>query len=217
MLRWGLIGASTIAREWMATAIAMQPDSMVRAVASASSARAAAFAKDFEIAAAYGSAEALLADPEIDVVYISTTNDLHSAQTIAAARAGKHVLCEKPLALTREEACASIDACQEAGVVLGTNHHLRNAASHRAMREAIAAGTIGEPLAVRVAHAVYLPKHLRGWRIDRPDAGGGAILDITVHDADTVRFVLDDEIEAVTALSARQGMASADLEDVGWA
>jgi 1,5-anhydro-D-fructose reductase (1,5-anhydro-D-mannitol-forming) len=81
------------------------------------------------------------------------------------------------------------------------------------MRELIQTGAIGEPLAARVFHAVYLPPHLQGWRIDRPNAGGGVILDITVHDADTLRFVLGDEVAAVTAMTANQGMGRAGLED----
>jgi 1,5-anhydro-D-fructose reductase (1,5-anhydro-D-mannitol-forming) len=212
-VRWGLIGASTIAREWMAPAILAQPESTIAAVASSDRDRAARFASDFAIPAAHASMEALLADPEIDAVYISTTNEWHAPQTIAAARAGKHVLCEKPLALTMAEARAMVDACREAGVVLGTNHHLRNAATHRAMRESIANGAVGTPLAARVAHAVFLPEHLQGWRIERPESGGGVILDITVHDADTLRFVLDDEVAAVAAMTASQGMARGGLED----
>jgi 1,5-anhydro-D-fructose reductase (1,5-anhydro-D-mannitol-forming) len=81
------------------------------------------------------------------------------------------------------------------------------------MREAIKAGRIGTPLFARVFHAVYLPAHLQGWRIDKPQAGGGVILDITVHDADTLRFVLDDEPVAVTAMTSRGGMGRAGLED----
>ena len=108
------------------------------------------------------------------------------------------MLCEKPLALTLADARAMVVACRERGVVMGTNHHLRNAATHRAMREAIKQGRIGKPLFARVFHAVYLPPNLQGWRIDKPQAGGGVMLDITVHDADTLRFVLDDEPVAVT-------------------
>ena len=70
------------------------------------------------------------------------------------------------------------------------------------MREAIEAGRIGKPIAARVFHAVYLPEHLQGWRFARPEAGGGVVLDITVHDADTLRFVLDDDPVEVTALRA---------------
>ncbi|WP_163202505.1 Gfo/Idh/MocA family protein, partial [Citrobacter koseri] len=75
-------------------------------------------------------------DQDVDAVYISTTNELHRGQVLAAAAAGKHVLCEKPLAMSLADARAMVDACRATGVVLGTNHHLRNAASHTAMRDA---------------------------------------------------------------------------------
>ena len=149
----------------------------------------------------------------MDAVYISTTNELHRDQVFAAAAAGKHVLCEKPLALTLKDARAMVAECRKRGVVLGTNHHLRNAATHRAMREAIKEGRIGKPLFARVFHSVYLPAHLQGWRLDRPDAGGGVILDITVHDADTLRFVLDDEPKSVVAMASHGGMGREGLED----
>jgi 1,5-anhydro-D-fructose reductase (1,5-anhydro-D-mannitol-forming) len=96
---------------------------------------------------------------------------------------------------------------------MGTNHHLRNAATHRAMREAIKQGRIGKPLFARVFHSVYLPPHLQGWRLDRPEAGGGVMFDITVHDADTLRFVLDDEPTSVIAMSSHGGMGQAGLAD----
>src|SRR6185503_19253042 len=114
-------------------------------------------------------------------------------------------------ALSVADARAMVAECKRRGVVMGTNHHLRNAATHRAMRDAIAAGKIGRPLFARVFHAVYLPPHLQGWRIKTPGAGGGVILDITVHDADTLRFVLDDEAEDVIARTAQQGMAAGEL------
>ena len=212
MTRWGLIGASTIAREWVIGAIRATGGDVV-SVMSSSPERAKAYAEANGIARALTSVDDLVGDPGIDAVYISTTNELHRDQTIAAARAGKHVLCEKPLALSLDDAHAMLDACREAGVVIATNHHLRNAASHRAMREAIAAGQIGTPLSARVFHAVYLPPHLQGWRIERPAAGGGVVLDITVHDADTLRFVLgDDPLEAIAA-TQQGGMAQSGLED----
>jgi 1,5-anhydro-D-fructose reductase (1,5-anhydro-D-mannitol-forming) len=206
MVRWGMIGAGTIGREWMADAIAAQPDGELRGVASSNPERARTFAGEKRIPIAYASLDALLSDPEIDAVYISTTNELHQPQALAAAAAGKHILCEKPLALTLDAAREMVDACATAGVVMGTNHHLRNAATHRAMRDQVIKGAIGDVQAARVFHAVHLPPHLQGWRINRPDAGGGVILDITVHDADTVRFVLNDEISEITAMTASQGM-----------
>jgi 1,5-anhydro-D-fructose reductase (1,5-anhydro-D-mannitol-forming) len=209
---WGLIGASTIAKEHMIGAIRAQGGE-VAAVMSSDPARGQAYATANGIARSHASVEALLADPAVAIVYISTTNELHKAQTLAAAAAGKHVLCEKPLAMSVADAREMVTACQTAGVVMGTNHHLRNAATHRAMREAILAGRIGRPLFARVFHAVFLPPHLQGWRITAPRAGGGVTLDITVHDADTLRFVLDDDPLEAVAMSQSAGMAAAGLED----
>jgi 1,5-anhydro-D-fructose reductase (1,5-anhydro-D-mannitol-forming) len=210
---WGLIGASTIAREWMIDAIRAQPEGEVAAVHSSDAERGRRFAAENGIVTSHVRLDDLLADPAVDAVYISTTNELHCPQTLAAAAAGKHVLCEKPLALNVADAKRMVAACRESGVVMGTNHHLRNAGTHQAMRQAIKDGRIGRPLAARVFHAVYLPAHLQGWRIDRPEAGGGVVLDITVHDADTLRFVLDDEPTEVVALTQSAGMAGAGLED----
>ena len=212
-LGWGFIGASDIARTRMLSAIRAQNGSDIVAVMSSSRERAEAYARDNAIARAYDDVETLLADPAVDIVYISTTNELHHAQTLAAARAGKHVLCEKPLALSLGDAREMVTACDAAGVVMGTNHHLRNSVTHRTLRKLIADGVIGQPLAARVFHAVYLPPRLQGWRVTNPDAGGGVILDITVHDADTLRFVLNDEANEVVAMSAQQGLGAAGIED----
>jgi 1,5-anhydro-D-fructose reductase (1,5-anhydro-D-mannitol-forming) len=197
----------------MIGAINAQPDAEVVGVVSSSTERGSAYAREHGIATSYVSIDELLADPEIACVYVSTTNDLHRDQVIAAAKAGKHVLCEKPLALTMSDAREMVDACAKAGVVMATNHHLRNAGLHRRLRELVADGAIGDVLVARIFHAVFLPESLQGWRIDSPHAGGGVVLDITVHDADTVRFVLDDDPVEVTAMTASHGMGRSGLAD----
>jgi 1,5-anhydro-D-fructose reductase (1,5-anhydro-D-mannitol-forming) len=212
-LSWGLIGASDIAKTRMIEAINGHPDSAVVAVMSTSEERAKRYAAENDIPHYYAAVEALLADPGVDVVYISTTNERHKSEVMLAAKSGKHVLCEKPLALTMPDAREMLETCKQAHVVLGTNHHLRNAVTHRTMRRLIKEGAIGKPLAARVFHAVYLPPRLQGWRLDKPEAGGGVILDITVHDADALHFALDDDAEEVVALSGRQGLAQGGLED----
>jgi 1,5-anhydro-D-fructose reductase (1,5-anhydro-D-mannitol-forming) len=210
---WGLIGASTIAAEHMIEAIRAQPGNEVVGVLSSNAERGRAYAGQHGIAAAYDSLDALLADPKVHAVYISTTNELHRDQVLAAAAAGKHVLCEKPLALDLADATSMVQACREAGVVMATNHHLRNAATHRAIRDLVQSGVIGRPLFARVFHAVYLPPHLQGWRLDKPQAGGGVILDITVHDADTLRFILGAEPVEAIGMTQSADMAQAGLED----
>ena len=211
-IRWGLIGASTIARQFMIGAIRAQPNGEIAAVMSSSAERATAYAGENGIPLAVGDLNALLGS-DIDAVYISTTNELHLEQALAAIKAGKHVLCEKPLALTSADARAMVAAAGDAGIVLGTNHHLRNAGAHRAMRDAVAAGRLGKPIAARVFHSVFLPENLQGWRITKPEAGGGVVLDITVHDADTLRFVLGDDPAEVSCFTQSAGMAGGGLED----
>jgi len=211
-VRWGLIGASTIAREWVIDAIRASGGDIV-SVMSTSVERGRSYAKENGIQRHVADVDALVNDPNVDAVYISTTNELHREQAIAAARAGKHVLCEKPLAMSLQDAHAMAKAAKDAGVLLATNHHLRNASTHIAMRDAIAAGKIGKPLAARVFHAVYLPAHLQGWRLDKPEAGAGVILDITVHDTDTLRFVLGRDPVEVVAFSQAAGMGKPGVED----
>ena len=210
-LRWGLIGASTIGREWVINAI-RQAGGEIASVFSTDSQRGAGYANEFGISRSTTDLGDFLNSP-IDAVYISTTNDLHHGQCLAAAKAGKHILCEKPLATNLTDAVNMVKACQAANVVLATNHHLRGAATHRAMRDAVKSGKIGRPLAIKVVHAGYLPVHLQGWRLTNPTAGAGAILDLTVHDADLMRFIIDDDAASVSATVQNSGMAIAGVED----
>lgn len=199
-MRWGLIGASTIASQFMIDAFRAQDAGEVKVVLSSDASRGAKYANEHGIAVSETDLDKLLARSDIDAVYISTTNEKHFAQAMKAIAAGKHVLCEKPLAMTLADARTMVEAAQHAGLVFATNHHLRNAGSHLKIRELIESGRIGEVQAVRVAHAVFLPENLHGWRIDNAAAGGGVIPDIVVHDADTVRFHLGEDPQEVVAI-----------------
>ena len=210
-MRWTLIGASDIAATRVIPALRTLGHEPV-GVMSSSPERARRYANEHGIGLhTTDLAEALGWDA--DAVYISTTNELHRDQAIAAAAVGRHVLCEKPLALEVADAGAMIDAARQAGVVLATNHHLRCAATVRAVARLVAEGRIGELVSLRINHAVLLPERLRGWRLDRSRPGGGVILDITVHDADVVRFITGDEVEEVRTLVANRGLAIDGLED----
>lgn len=204
-MRWALIGASRIARQYMVGAIRAQHGEILQ-VLSASAERARAFADEHHIPRSGTDLNELLQNPDVDAVYISTTNEKHVPQAIAALTAGKHVLCEKPLALTLKEASDMVCAADEAGLVFATNHHLRCSGSHRAVRALIASGRIGRVLSLRLHHAVFLPPHLQGWRINSPGAGGGVIPDITVHDADVARFHLGEDPVSVVAQMASSGL-----------
>jgi 1,5-anhydro-D-fructose reductase (1,5-anhydro-D-mannitol-forming) len=210
---WGFVGASIWARTYMIPAVHAVEDARAGGVFSTWPERGERLAEEAGLERVYPSLDALLGDPAIDAVYVSTTNDLHAEQTVAAAQAGKHVLCEKPLAVSLADAVRMRQACSEAGVVFGTNHHLRGAATIRAMRELGAQGVIGDIVAGRVFHATLLPEAMRTWRLNRPEAGAGAVLDLTVHDVDTIRFLLDDEVAEVTAVTTNQGMGDGAVED----
>ena len=210
-MRWGLIGASTIAREWVAPAIVANGGTLV-GVYSTSLERGEAYAAQVGVQQAYDSLEQML-DQGLDAVYISTTNELHRAQVEAAAARGIPVYCEKPLATTLADAQRMIEACAEAGVAMATNHHLRHAGTHRRMRDEVAAGHLGRPVSARVFHAVYLPEHLQGWRLTNPSAGAGVVLDITVHNADTLAFILGEYQTHVMSQTQNCGMGSGSVED----
>jgi 1,5-anhydro-D-fructose reductase (1,5-anhydro-D-mannitol-forming) len=211
-LRWGLIGASDIADTRVIPAL-RELGHVVVGVVSSSAERAAAYAHANSIDWGTTDSEALLGRDDVDAVYISTTNDRHHEQTLAAAAAGKHVLCEKPLALSLEQAWEMVDACEREGVTLAINHHLPAAGTHRAIRRLVAEGAVGEPLAVRVFHAGLLPQRLRGWRLTAPDRGAGVILDITTHDAAAVHAILGREPLEAAAVAVRQGPWDAAAED----
>ena len=211
-IRWGLIGASTIARQ-MVQAMTEHADGVITAVMSSNETRGQKFAAEFAIPQSFTSLDQMLRDAPIDAVYISTTNELHCEQTLAAAAAKKHVLCEKPLAMSVAEGKLMVAACQQAHVIFGTNHHLRHAATLGKIRDLVQNGAIGKPLFARVNHATYLPENRQGWRIDRPDVGGGVILDITVHDVDSLRYVLGAEPIAAVGLSQGGTMTKNNLPD----
>jgi 1,5-anhydro-D-fructose reductase (1,5-anhydro-D-mannitol-forming) len=122
------------------------------------------------------------------------------------------VLCEKPVALNLADGWAMVRACEAAGVVLGVNHHLPCAATHREIRRLVADGAIGQPLGVRVFHAVKLPERLATWRLRDPAAGAGVPLDMTVHDGAVVNSLLGRPLDAV-ALGVRQGPWDAAVDD----
>ncbi|WP_189362925.1 Gfo/Idh/MocA family oxidoreductase [Mesorhizobium sp. M4A.F.Ca.ET.022.05.2.1] len=213
VVSWGLIGASTIAREWMVDSIRKHPLGRVKATVSSDLSRAQAFSDQMGIPDAYDSLEPMLSDREIDAVYISTKNDQHLSQALAAIEAGKHVLCEKPLALEPKDAQSIVEAAERKGVVLATNHHLRNMESHRAIKRLLREGAIGKINSIRIFHAGSLPQSLKTWRLFEKAAGAGVIYDITVHDADLLRFYLESNPTKITALATSSGEGASGIED----
>ncbi|ORA38141.1 Gfo/Idh/MocA family protein [Mycobacterium aquaticum] len=203
-ITWGLIGASDIAETRMIPAMRRLGHN-VAGLASGDADHAARFAARNEIPNGTGEfgIEELLDDRGIDAVYISSTNARHLEQASAAAAAGKHVLCEKPVAVDLQSARRMTAACAAHGVVLGVNHHLPAAGTHRAVRELVRDGAIGRVLAVNVQHTSLLPERLRGWRLGDED-GAGVVMDLTCHDASVVNPLLGTRALRASAIVVRQ-------------
>jgi 1,5-anhydro-D-fructose reductase (1,5-anhydro-D-mannitol-forming) len=210
-MRWALIGASDIAATRVIPAIRQAGDE-VYGVMSSNVGRAASYANANGIAHSTTSLEELLTWP-VDAVYISTTNELHAQQAIAAAKAGKHILCEKPIAITISDGKEILKAAKENEIVFATNHHIRTSGVHQKIREIVQSGQLGDLYLARINHAVALPERLQGWRLSGADKGAGVILDITVHNIDTLRAALGSDIVEVTALASSNGLAQDGIED----
>lgn len=199
---WGILGGGDVARRMVVPALQSMPDAQPVAVANRRIDNARQFAQSHGIAAAYDSVDALLAHPGLDAVYVATPNALHRKHVVAAARAGKHVLCDKPMALTEDDAQAMVDACREHGVTLGVVFQNRYHPAHMEARNQVSAGTLGE---FQLAHAQLCVGrargHWQGWRLDPAVAGSGAIVGQAVHPIDLLRFVLDTEVVEVAAMT----------------
>jgi len=195
-LRWGIIGSANIARQ-VIPAINQSQTGTVTAIASRSHEKAAQTASRLNIPTVYGSYEELLADPDIDAVYIPLPNHLHAEWTVRAAQAGKHVLCEKPLALTAEEASRMVDASREAGVHLAEAFMYRHHPRYAAIRKIIADGGIGEVRAIHGAFTFHNPGDLTNVR-HRAEYGGGALYDVGCYPISAARMILGEMPEAVT-------------------
>lgn len=202
-LRWGIVGLGRIAGSEIAPAISALADDELVAVTSRDRGRAEAFAGSHGARAAYDDYSAMLADDSVDAVYIATPNALHAAQVVAAARAGKHVLCDKPLATNVGDALGAVDACRESGSRLGIMFQTRR---HGGMAEAariVASKEIGHVILAQVEMSAgrNLPV---GWRLDPAMAGLGTLNNLGVHCVDLLRYVLGSEVLEVTCMVDRE-------------
>jgi len=187
---WGVLGVAKSGVEKVIPAMQKGAHSSVDAIASRDAARAKAAAAELGIAKSYGSYEALLADPSIEAIYNPLPNELHVPWTLRALEAGKHVLCEKPIALNADEARDLTAAAKAAGKHVAEAFMVRFHPQWRRAREIAQSGTIGEPRAIQTAFSYYLtdPTNIR----NRPP-GGGALYDIGCYAILTARYIFGSE------------------------
>lgn len=198
----GIVGCGTIARRGHLPGF-KAAGANIAAFASRTLASAEAAASEWGSGKVLADWRELVALDEVEAVDVCTPNALHAEIAVAAARAGKHVLVEKPIAATLDQADAMVAAAREAGVILMTAHNVRYAAPMIAMRDEVAGGAIGDVVGVRAAFGHGGPRAWApdsDWFFDPEQSGGGALIDLGIHVTDLLRAVVGDEVEQVSAV-----------------
>ncbi len=199
-LRFGLIGFGAFAERAVLPAMRDVQNVEVVALQKRSLADATAKAEMHGIPLAFSSVNDLVAHPDVDAVFIVSANAAHCPETLCAARAGKHVLVEKPMAINVREAEEMIEACRRGGVRLMVGHLVRFSPLIRHIRETLRSGILGSITYARADFVYDGRLSHRGWLHDRAIAGGGPVFDVGVHCLDALRFLLDDEVVSVSAV-----------------
>ncbi|MCI5801360.1 MAG: Gfo/Idh/MocA family oxidoreductase [Oscillospiraceae bacterium] len=216
MYQIGIIGCGQISKVRHAPEYSKNPHCHLKAFYDGDTARAEAMAKLYG-GTAYKSLEELLACG-LDAVSICVPNRLHCSYTVAALRAGCHVLCEKPMATNPEECRSMVEAAEEAGKVLMIGHNQRYTPTHQKARELIAEGRIGRVLSFRTTFGHGGPESWCGqqnpWFYDRSQARFGAMADLGIHKVDLIRYLTGQEITHVTAATATLDKTYADSTPV---
>ena len=197
-LRWGILGTGNIARQFAAGVRACRRG-VLWAVGSRSEESARAFADANGVRAAHGSYDALIANPSVDAVYLSLPNSMHHAWTIKALRAGKHVLCEKPIAVTAPQAEEMFDAAAAGGRVLMEAFMYRTHPLTLAVAAAVGRGEIGELKLIRTSFCFRTSRVRDNIRFN-PELAGGALMDVGCYCVNFARFFAGVEPAAVHAV-----------------
>src|SRR5713226_7906891 len=192
-VRWGIISTADINRKVIPGAHASSKVELV-AVASREQSRAEAYAKEWEIERAYGTYDALLADPDVEAVYISLPNNMHCEWSTRALEAGKHVLCEKPLSRHPDEVAATFDAADRAGRLLSEAFMYRHNPQTKRLRELVSSGAIGELRLIRAAfsYGLYDESNIRL----RTEVEGGALMDVGCYTVSGSRLLGGEALRA---------------------
>ena len=211
-IHWGIVGCGWVARDYVAPGIIHAPNAQLVALSDPDPGAMSAIAGLTSGTASSGSLNDFLHTPGLDAVYIATPNHLHRPLTEAAAYAGKHILCEKPMATNTSDADAMVRACRDAGVQYGTAFDQRFQARHRRLKELVASGALGTITACRIHYACWTPgdwvpptqdSH-DNWRVDPARAGGGAFIDLAPHGLDLLQWMLGEPIVEVGCLLQRR-------------
>ncbi len=206
-LRWGILGCARITRRGLVPGIRASRTGTLQALASRNLDTARAWAEEFAVPRVYVSYQHLLEDPKIDAVYIPLPNELHLPWVTAAADAGKHVLCEKPLAIDARQAEVMVEHCRKRGVLLMEAFMWRHQPRTLELRRLVRDGAIGELRLIRSSFS--FPIEPGDWRLD-PSRGGGALWDVGCYGVSTARLFAGAEPDRCRA-AAHFGPTGVDL------
>ena len=198
-IRWGVIGAGGIADRRTIPGMMLCDNAELTAVMEINMELAEKCRAKWNCARAYDSEEALLSDPDIDAVYIASPVVMHARQAMMAADAGKHILIEKPLAMTAEEGQKVLDYCAEKGVRIAAGLMMRFGSYVQEMKKAIAEGKIGRPVSGFSQFTCWYPDMPGVWRQNKKAGGGGAMMDMGVHCIDLMQYVLGSKAKQVAS------------------
>ncbi len=199
MIRFGIVGFGMHAVKRLMPGFARAKRCRVTALSRRDLQRAKESARQFGINYAFASTAELCACPEVDAVFVSSPDGLHHLDVLEAVRHGKPVLCEKPMAMTPQEAREMVEAARAASVLLGVAQVMRFEESVKFFRDHVAAGAIGRPMVARADFFAPLLASARGWINDPRLATGGPLSDLGVHCVDALRFVVGQEVRSVSA------------------
>ena len=202
MLNWIVVGIGDIATRRVIPAIQAEPRSCLYGLVTRDPAKAAPYAASHDVRS-WATLDDALADPAVHAVYVAIPVFLHAAQTIAALRAGKHVLCEKPMAMNEAEARSMVQAAEQNGRTLGVAYYRRTYPKVQRAKQLLDAGAIGKPvLAELTCHEWRDEKgNRRSWLVDPAQAGGGPLYDIGSHRIDVLNFLFGEPSRATGHLS----------------
>ena len=203
VIRWGVIGCGGIAaRRTIPEFQSMVSNAKLVAVMDIDLARAKEVAGQFGVPEYCDTEEALLAK-DIDAVYIATPQNVHCRQSVQAARAGKHILCEKPIAITVEEVEQIEQACKKAGVMFMLGFCMRNNVYHKQARELVQSGGLGQMVMGRAQLTCWYPPIAGAWRQDAAISHGGCLLDMGTHCLDILEWIMGATITEVAGFQDR--------------
>lgn len=189
-VRWGILGCGWITAEAIAPALAALPSARLHSACSRDAERARQFCEPYG-ARPFCDLDSFLADPDLDAVFVATPNNRHLSDVLACAAAGKHVLCDKPLAATADDAQHMIDACRAAGIKLGVGYQMRFSPVHREMARRAEAGMLGRIAYAHIQACFRYPFPPSEWRRQLATAGGGwATADLGTHLVDLLLWLL---------------------------